>query len=77
MSFGSLSENAIMALNKGALKGNFYHNTGEGGLTEFHQQGGDVTWQIGTGYFGCRDDRGRFDGGKFAEKANIPEVKMI
>jgi glutamate synthase domain-containing protein 2 len=77
MSFGSLSENAIMALNKGALKGNFYHNTGEGGLTEFHQQGGDVTWQIGTGYFGCRDDRGGFDGGKFAEKANLPEVKMI
>lgn len=77
MSFGSLSENAIMALNKGALKGNFYHNTGEGGLTEFHQQGGDVTWQIGTGYFGCRDDRGGFDGGRFAEKANLPEVKMI
>lgn len=77
MSFGSLSENAIMALNKGALKGKFYHNTGEGGLTEFHQQGGDITWQIGTGYFGCRDDRGAFDGGKFAEKANLPEVKMI
>ena len=77
MSFGSLSENAIMALNKGALKGNFYHNTGEGGLTEFHLQGGDVTWQIGTGYFGCRDDRGGFDSGRFAEKANLPEVKMI
>ncbi|SHM26790.1 FMN-binding glutamate synthase family protein [Flavobacterium xinjiangense] len=77
MSFGSLSENAIMALNKGALNGNFYHNTGEGGLTEFHLQGGDVTWQIGTGYFGCRDDRGGFDGGRFAEKANLPEVKMI
>ena len=77
MSFGSLSENAIMALNKGALKGKFYHNTGEGGLTEFHLQGGDVTWQIGTGYFGCRDDRGGFDGGRFTEKANLPEVKMI
>ncbi|WP_035670886.1 FMN-binding glutamate synthase family protein [Flavobacterium sp. 83] len=77
MSFGSLSQNAIMALNKGALQGKFYHNTGEGGLTEFHQQGGDITWQIGTGYFGCRDDRGGFDGGKFAEKANLPEVKMI
>lgn len=77
MSFGSLSENAIIALNKGALKGKFYHNTGEGGLTKFHQQGGDITWQIGTGYFGCRDDRGGFDGGKFAEKANLPEVKMI
>lgn len=77
MSFGSLSENAIIALNKGALKGKFYHNTGEGGLTKFHQQGGDITWQIGTGYFGCRDDRGGFDGGKFTEKANLPEVKMI
>ena len=77
MSFGSLSENAIVALNKGAQKGNFYHNTGEGGLTEFHQNGGDIIWQIGTGYFGCRDDRGGFDGGKFAEKANLPAVKMI
>ncbi|MBG6109518.1 hypothetical protein IWX84_000377 [Flavobacterium sp. CG_9.10] len=77
MSFGSLSENAIVALNKGALQGKFYHNTGEGGLTEFHLQGGDITWQIGTGYFGCRDDRGGFDGGRFAEKANLPEVKMI
>lgn len=65
MSFGSLSENAIMALNKGALKGKFYHNTGEGGLTEFHQQGGDITWQIGTGYFGFRNDRGGFNGDKF------------
>lgn len=77
MSFGSLSENAIISLNKGAQKGNFYHNTGEGGLTEFHLNGGDITWQIGTGYFGCRDDRGGFDGGKFAEKANLPAVKMI
>ncbi len=77
MSFGSLSENAIVALNKGAEKGKFYHNTGEGGLTEYHQNGGDITWQIGTGYFGCRDDRGGFDGGKFADKANLPEVKMI
>ncbi|MFV8375430.1 glutamate synthase-related protein [Flavobacterium sp. LB1P71] len=51
MSFGSLSENAIMVLTKGAL-GKFYHNTGEGGLTKFHQQGGDITCQIGTGYFG-------------------------
>lgn len=77
MSFGSLSENAIIALNKGAQQGKFYHNTGEGGLTEFHQQGGDICWQIGTGYFGCRDDRGGFDGGRFTEKANLPEVKMI
>lgn len=77
MSFGSLSENAIMALNKGALKGNFYHNTGEGGLTDYHLQGGDITWQIGTGYFGCRNDEGNFDAEKFTEKANLPPVKMI
>ncbi len=77
MSFGSLSENAIMSLNKGAKKGNFYHNTGEGGLTEFHLQGGDVTWQIGTGYFGCRNDDGFFDPEKFCEKANLEAVKMI
>ncbi|MDI1255972.1 MAG: FMN-binding glutamate synthase family protein [Flavobacterium sp.] len=77
MSFGSLSENAIVALNKGAAKGSFYHNTGEGGLTEFHLQGGDVTWQIGTGYFGCRDDEGNFSAEKFEIKANNPLVKMI
>lgn len=77
MSFGSLSENAIIALNKGAQKGNFYHNTGEGGLTEFHLQGGDVTWQIGTGYFGCRTAEGNFDAEKFAEKSKHPNVKMI
>jgi len=77
MSFGSLSENAIVALNKGAAKGGFYHNTGEGGLTEFHLQGGDVTWQIGTGYFGCRDDDGNFSPEKFAKKSNNPLVKMI
>ncbi|RVT71366.1 FMN-binding glutamate synthase family protein [Flavobacterium sufflavum] len=77
MSFGSLSENAIIALNKGAQKGNFYHNTGEGGLTQYHLQGGDVCWQIGTGYFGCRNDEGNFDAEKFKEKANHPFVKMI
>lgn len=77
MSFGSLSENAIVALNKGALKGAFYHNTGEGGLTEFHMQGGAICWQIGTGYFGCRTEEGHFDAEKFVSKANLPEVKMI
>lgn len=77
MSFGSLSENAVRALNIGAQKGNFYQNTGEGGLTQFHLQGGDVTWQIGTGYFGCRNAEGNFDAEKFAEKANLPSVKMI
>ena len=77
MSFGSLSENAVRALNNGAKKGNFYHNTGEGGLTDFHLQGGDVTWQIGTGYFGCRNEDGTFSFEKFSEKANLPSVKMI
>lgn len=77
MSFGSLSANAVMALNQGAKMGNFYHNTGEGGLTEYHLQGGDVVWQIGTGYFGCRTPEGNFDPGKFREKALLPEVKMI
>lgn len=77
MSFGSLSENAILSLNKGAQKGGFYHNTGEGGLTSFHLQGADVTWQIGTGYFGCRKDDGTFSNEKFVEKAALPQVKMI
>ncbi|MBK0369133.1 FMN-binding glutamate synthase family protein [Flavobacterium agrisoli] len=77
MSFGSLSENAVKSLNIGAHKGNFYQNTGEGGLTEFHLQGGDITWQIGTGYFGCRTPEGNFDPEKFREKANFAQVKMI
>jgi glutamate synthase domain-containing protein 2 len=77
MSFGSLSGNAIRALNLGAKKGSFFHNTGEGGISEYHRQGGDLVWQIGTGYFGCRDENGNFDPRKFAEKAAYPEVKMI
>jgi len=78
MSFGSLSENAVRALNIGAKKGNFYQNTGEGGLTDYHiEGGGDITWQIGTGYFGCRDLHGNFNPEKFSEKANLPNVKMI
>lgn len=77
MSFGSLSSAAIKALNIGAQKGNFYHNTGEGGISSHHRQGGDLVWQIGTGYFGCRNEHGDFDEEKFTEKANWPEVKMI
>lgn len=78
MSFGSLSENAVRALNIGAKRGNFYQNTGEGGLTDYHiEGGGDITWQIGTGYFGCRDAQGNFNPEKFSEKANLPNVKMI
>ncbi|WP_057936292.1 FMN-binding glutamate synthase family protein [Algoriphagus resistens] len=77
MSFGSLSSNAVRALNLGAKKGGFSHNTGEGGISSHHRQGGDLVWQIGTGYFGCRDEHGNFSEEKFAEKANWPEVKMI
>ncbi len=77
MSYGALSKTAITALNKGAALQNFAHNTGEGGISEYHVNGGDLIWQIGTGYFGCRDDKGHFDGELFAEKANRPYVKMI
>lgn len=77
MSFGSLSDRAQMALNRGAKKGNFYHNTGEGGISPYHQQGGDLCWQIGTGYFGCRDDEGNFNPTLFEEYANLPVVKMV
>ncbi|MDE2221797.1 MAG: FMN-binding glutamate synthase family protein [Candidatus Omnitrophica bacterium] len=77
MSFGSLSKNAVMALNQGAGMGGFAQNTGEGGLTPYHRQGGDLIWQIGTGYFGCRDLSGRFSPEHFAENSGLPEVKMI
>lgn len=78
MSYGSLSQNAIQALNGGAKDGNFAHNTGEGGLSDWHLlNGGDLIWQIGTGYFGCRDEKGQFSAEKFAEKSHNPQVKMI
>lgn len=78
MSFGSLSKNAILALNKGAKEGGFYHNSGEGGLTPYHlENGGDIVWQIGTGYFGCRTEDGGFDKAQFKEKARLDAVKMI
>tara|TARA_R110002049_G_scaffold151464_1_gene315072 strand:+ start:290 stop:1879 length:1590 start_codon:yes stop_codon:yes gene_type:complete len=78
MSFGSLSDNAIMALNKGAKMGNFAHNTGEGGISDHHlKYGGDLIWQIGTGYFGCRNDDGTFNEKTFRENALRPSVKMI
>jgi len=78
MSYGALSKNAILALNKGAKLGAFAHNTGEGGLSPYHlQYGGDLIWQIGTGYFGCRDSDGNFDEELFAQKANTEQVKMI
>lgn len=78
MSYGSLSKNAILALNKGAKDGKFFHNTGEGGISPYHLEGGaDIVWQIGTGYFGCRTLNGQFSPDMFAEKAAHPQVKMI
>lgn len=78
MSFGSLSENAILALNGGAKIGGFAHNTGEGGLSDYHlQPNGDIIWQIGTGYFSCRNTDGTFDEDAFAKRAVLPQVKMI
>ncbi len=78
MSYGALSKNAIMALNKGAKMGGFAHNTGEGGLSPYHQKyGADIIWQIGTGYFGCRNTSGEFDAARFEQTANLPIVKMI
>lgn len=78
MSFGSLSDRAQTALNRGAKKGNFYHNTGEGGISPYHlSAGGDLVWQIGTGYFGCRDDQGKFSPELFAKNVAIPSVKMV
>jgi glutamate synthase domain-containing protein 2 len=77
MSFGSLSKNAIQALNAGAKQGGFYHNTGEGGLSPYHLEGGDVVWNIGTGYFSCRDDDGNFSYEQFAKRAVLDNVKMI
>jgi glutamate synthase domain-containing protein 2 len=78
MSFGALSQTAVLALNHGARIGGFAHNTGEGGLSPYHlKPGGDLIWQIGTGYFGCRSPQGDFCAQQFTEKAVHPHVKMI
>jgi glutamate synthase domain-containing protein 2 len=78
MSYGSLSKNAIEALNKGAKIDNFAHNTGEGGLSPYHlKHNGDLIWQVGTGYFGCRDEKGHFNDADFQENASLDSVKMI
>ena len=78
MSFGALSANAILALNEGAKRGGFAHDTGEGGLSRYHlQNGGDLVWEIGSGYFGCRTENGGFDADQFADKAAEPAVKCI
>ena len=78
MSFGALSANAIRALNKGAAAGGFMHDTGEGSISPYHREfGGDLVWEIGSGYFGCRSAEGRFSAERFAEQAKSPQVKMI
>jgi glutamate synthase domain-containing protein 2 len=78
MSFGALSANAILALNKGAARGHFAHDTGEGSVSRYHREGGgDLIWEIGSGYFGCRTPEGRFDAEKFKANAREPQVKMI
>ena len=77
-SFGAVSAQVIESFNKGASIGGFAHNTGEGGITPYHQKhNGDLIWQIGTGYFGCRNHNGEFDSQKFSEKASLDQVKMI
>lgn len=78
MSFGSLSANAIRALNKGAKMGGFSHDTGEGSISPYHLEfGGDLVWELGSAYFGCRNKFGQFDAEKFARQAALPSVKMI
>lgn len=78
MSFGSLGGKAIESLNRGAAKGGFYHDTGEGGISRHHKAGGgDLVWEIGSGYFGCRNKDGSFDPAQFAERASDDQVRMI
>ncbi|WP_417684667.1 FMN-binding glutamate synthase family protein [Roseibium sp.] len=78
MSFGSLSANAVLALNTGAKRGNFAHDTGEGSVSRYHKRGGgDLIWEIGSGYFGCRAEDGGFDPAKFEKQAADPQVRMI
>lgn len=78
MSYGALSANAIRALNKGAKTGNFFHDTGEGGVSPYHREfGGDLVWELGSGYFGARNLSGGFDATLFAEAAADPQIKMV
>jgi glutamate synthase domain-containing protein 2 len=78
MSFGALSANAILALNQGAKQGGFAHDTGEGSISVHHRaHGGDLIWEIGSGYFGCRNEDGSFNAEKFSANALDPQVKMI
>lgn len=78
MSFGALGSHAVMALNAGAKMGGFAHDTGEGGYSKYHRKhGGDIIWEVGPGYFGCRTKDGGFDAEQFAEKASEDQVKMV
>lgn len=78
MSFGALSPNAVRALNAGAKKGGFAHDTGEGGVSPYHQEnGGDLIWEVGSGYFGCRTRDGAFDPKAFARVATLDQIKMV
>ena len=78
MSFGSLSANAVLALNQGAKIGGFAHDTGEGSISQYHRvHGGDLIWEIGSGYFGCRNEDGSFNADSFTEQARDPQVKMV
>ncbi len=78
MSFGALSANAVLALNGGAQQGRFAHDTGEGSISQWHRvHGGDLIWEIGSGYFGCRDEAGGFDAERFRQNALDPQVRMI
>ena len=78
MSFGALSANAVLALNAGAQQGRFAHDTGEGSISQWHRvHGGDLIWEIGSGYFGCRDEAGGFDAERFRQNALDPQVRMI
>ena len=73
-----LSANAILSLNKGARMGNFAHDTGEGSISRHHRvHEGDLVWEIGSGYFGCRDENGQFDEARFVANATLNQVKMI
>jgi glutamate synthase domain-containing protein 2 len=78
MSYGALSSNAIRALNHGAREGGFFHDTGEGGVSPYHREfGGDLVWELGSGYFGARDASGGFDPARFADTASDSQIKMV
>src|SRR3954464_6298328 len=78
MSFCALSPNAVRALNAGAKKGGLAHDTGEGGVSPYHEEnGGDIIWEVGSGYFGCRTKDGHFDPEKFAAMAGHDQIKMV